>query len=296
MKRLSRTLAMPAANNPAAAQAQAKFQQGLALHQKGQLARAQEIYRQVLKVQPRHFDALHLLGVIAAQTKNFSQAVELIGRATEINPTASMHTATAAQHYKSSSSWMLALASYDRASSGSSLTMRRPTATAAQHTKRSNSWMPRANYDRAIQLEPHHAQAYYNRGNALRESKRLDAALASYDRAIQLKPDYAEVGSNRGSALQELKQLDAAVASLIEPIQLKPDYAEAYSNRGSALQELKQSDAALASYDRAIQLQPDYAEACYNRGNALRELRQLDAALASYDRAIQLQPDYAEAQ
>ena len=73
---------MPAANNPAAAQAQAKFQQGLALHQKGQLARAQEIYRQVLKVQPRHFDALHLLGVIAAQTKNFSQAVELIGRAT----------------------------------------------------------------------------------------------------------------------------------------------------------------------------------------------------------------------
>jgi hypothetical protein len=56
-----------AANNQADLEVQAKFQEALALHRKGQLAQACELYRQVVKVQPRHFDALHLPGVIAYQ-------------------------------------------------------------------------------------------------------------------------------------------------------------------------------------------------------------------------------------
>ena len=75
----------PATNNPSAA-AQAKFNEGLALHQKGQLAQAQALYLQVLKTHSKHFDALHLMGVIAAQTNKPLQAIELIGRATAINP------------------------------------------------------------------------------------------------------------------------------------------------------------------------------------------------------------------
>ena len=43
------------------------FKQGLALHQQGKLAQAKAIYEQVLAKNPQHFDALHLLGVIAAQ-------------------------------------------------------------------------------------------------------------------------------------------------------------------------------------------------------------------------------------
>ncbi len=67
-------------------QADQLFAQGLALHQQGQLAQAQAIYGKVLKVQPKHFDALHLSGVIAAQTKKHSLAVDLIAQAIAINP------------------------------------------------------------------------------------------------------------------------------------------------------------------------------------------------------------------
>ena len=47
---------------------QALFQRGFALHQQGQLQEAQNIYQQVLRLNPQHFDALHLGGVILAQT------------------------------------------------------------------------------------------------------------------------------------------------------------------------------------------------------------------------------------
>ena len=110
---------------------------------------------------------------------------------------------------------MPALASYDRATSGSSLTMRRPTATAAQVLQALKQLDAAfANYDRAIQLEPHHAQAYYNRGNALRELKRLMPRLRAMTVRSSSSLTSGEAYSNRGSALQELKQLDAAVASL----------------------------------------------------------------------------------
>jgi protein O-GlcNAc transferase len=51
------------------------FQEALALHQTGQLASAQSLYEDILKIQSDHSDVLHLLGVIAIQTGNFHRAV-----------------------------------------------------------------------------------------------------------------------------------------------------------------------------------------------------------------------------
>ena len=62
------------------------FQHGFSSHQHGQLVQAKAAYEQVLAKQPKHFNALHLLGVVAKQTKNPALADELIGKAIEINP------------------------------------------------------------------------------------------------------------------------------------------------------------------------------------------------------------------
>ena len=252
---------MSEANNPVAARVQAEFRQGLALHQEGRLAEAQEIYRQVLKIQPGHYDALHLLGVISYQTGNLVRAAELIGRAIELNPS---NAAACINH-----------------------------GLALQGLKRPAEALD--SYDRALRLKPDYAEAYSNRGNALKDLKRLDEALDSYDRALELKPDFAEAYNNRGFALQELERLDEALDSYDRALELKPDYAEACSNRGNALQALERPDEALESYDRALQLNPDDAEAYYNRGLVLQELKRLDEALESYDRALELKPDYVEA-
>jgi hypothetical protein len=50
-----------------AAKVQAQLVEAIALHQRGHLAQAREMYEAILKGNPRHFDALHLLGVIAAR-------------------------------------------------------------------------------------------------------------------------------------------------------------------------------------------------------------------------------------
>ena len=53
------------------------------------LQEAEAIYRSVLKDQPQHPDALHLLGCIARQTGKNDIAVNLIEKAIKLNPKAS---------------------------------------------------------------------------------------------------------------------------------------------------------------------------------------------------------------
>ena len=245
----------------ATARIDADLQNAIALHERGQLAEAEKLYRDLLKVDPDHFDAQHLLGVLKHRQGRNTEAIELISAALQKKP----NEALALSNY---GAILSALNRFDEAL---------------------------ASFDKAIALKPNYAETHYNRGSALQRLNRFDEALASFEEAIALKPNHAEALNNRAIALQELKRFDEALASFEKAIALKPDYAEALNNRGNALKQLNRLDEALASFDKAIAIQPDYAAAFNNRGNALKEFKRIDEALASFDRAIALKPNFAEA-
>jgi len=276
-------------------QVEAKFKEGLDLHQKGNLARAQEVYGQVLTMQATHFDALHMLGMIAGQTQNSAQAVELIGKAIELNPNSAAAYSNHGNALNDLMQHQAAIDSYDKA-----LAIKPHFAEA--HYNRGNALSAMKNYqaavesfDKAIAIKPYYAQAYANRGDALNELKQSQAAIDSYDRASALKPDYFEAYTKRGIALNDLKLHQAAIESYDKALAIKPDHAEAFFNRGVALNDLKLHQAAIESYDKALAIEPDHAEAFFNRGIALGELKQYHAAVESYDYAIAAKPDFAEA-
>jgi hypothetical protein len=237
------------------------IQQAQALHHRGQLARAQALYEEILQTDPDHFDVLHDLGIIALQSQNPRRAVDFINQAISLNP----HNAA----------------------------MYSNRGVALRDLKQLEASI--ASCDQAIAIKPDFTEARFNRSLALHDLNQLEAAIESYDQIVANKPDFAEAWFHRGLALYDLKRLDAAIISYDRAIALKPDFAEAWSNRGIALFGLNKLDAAIISYDRAIELKPDFAEAWSNRGNALFGLKKLDAAIVSYDRAIELRPDYAEA-
>lgn len=206
---------------------QAKFDQGFALNQQGKLAAAEAIYEQVIAQQPSHFDALHLLGVIALQTRRTRRGVALIQKAIGINPkSADAHSNV-----------------------GNGLSELGRHADAIE------------SYDVAIALKPDFVDAHSNRGTALAKLKRYGEAIASFDKAIALKPDYAQAHNNRGTALHDSERYTDSIVSYDKAIALKPDYAEAYYNRGTALRRLKRYEEAIASCKKAIALKPDYAQA-----------------------------------
>ncbi len=202
-----------------------KFQQALTLHQHGQLDEARVLYESVLKKQPKHFDALHMLGVLAYQTGKLERAATLLAKAIAIDP----DDARARNNY------------------GNVLQdMRRPEQALVQ-------------YNRAIALDPNYPEAHNNRGDLLQKAGRIDAALASYDKAIMLSPRYAGAYFNRGNLLKSIGQWDQAIASYDQALAIAPDYTDAHHNRGHALAECKKFDQAVQSYDAALKCKTDIA-------------------------------------
>ena len=150
-------------------------------------------------------------------------------------------------------------------------------------------------YGQFIVLLPDHAEAYYKRGNALKDLGRLNEAVASYDAAIERKPDFQYAWCNRGAVQLGLGQQEAALGSFDRATQLNPRDLVAHANRAALLQGLSRWQEALASHDQVLTLNPQLFQSWFQRGNVLRQLGNREAALASYREALKLKPDYAEA-
>jgi phenylacetate-CoA ligase len=115
-----------------------KLQSAFTHHQQGKLAEAELQYREILQVQPDHFEALRLLATIVLQRKNFSEAVALFEQALKIND----------KHHGLLNNYGLAL----------------------KELKRFDEALE--NYDKAIALQPDNTEAHANRSMVLLELKR----------------------------------------------------------------------------------------------------------------------------
>ncbi|MBA4327372.1 MAG: sulfotransferase [Polaromonas sp.] len=248
----------------AALEAQQLFAQGWALHQKQQLTEAVALYAQVLQLQPLHFDALHLSGVAAAQTRDLQRARQLMTRAIEAHPQHAVTYVNRGAVLQDLRLWAAALDDYDNA-------------LARQ------------------QGQPGEADSHNQRGNVLKALQRFPEALESYGKAIALEPGRAHFHNNRGIVLRLAGHYPQALAAFDQALALQPAYAQAFNNRGNTLSNLGRPEEALLSYERAIAVEPACVSFHTNRGNILQELQRPDAALQSYRQAVLLDPADAHA-
>lgn len=261
----------------------------------GRLADAEGLCRQLLQEHPNHFDALHLLGLIAAQTARSDWAVELLERAirqrTDV-PSAYNTLGNALRDLKRGEE---AVAQYSRA-----LALRPDFAEA--YLGRSAALLDLcqpaqalADAEAAVALRPAWAGAHLNQGAALRDLKRPADALVCLNAALRLDAQSVAAFVTRGFVLLDLDDPQNATASFESALQLRPDDPRAHCGRAAALLALKRPSEALESSDRAIVLQPAEAAAHANRGAAMQSLGRPEEALASCDRAIALEPSMAAA-
>jgi len=236
------------------------FSIGLELHQIGKLDEAEKYYKAALMKHALFIDALHFLGVIAAQKNQFEAAIALIDQAIAISP----------NHEGALTNRGLALhrlGQYDAALK---------------------------DFEHAISVNEHNAQNYYNRGNTLQELKQYEAALQSYDKAIAIDPLNNNVHYNRGNTLQELKQYEAALQSYDKAIAIDPLNAEAFNGRGVTNENLKNYGLAIEGYEKAISIDASYASAYFNLANTLHKLERHSLSLTYYEKSHKLKPKHID--
>ena len=64
---------------------EAEFELAYRLHTEGRFADAESLYKDIIKKNGRHFEALHFAGVIAFETSRTQEALALISKAVSVN-------------------------------------------------------------------------------------------------------------------------------------------------------------------------------------------------------------------
>jgi len=132
------------------------LQEAMHYHTAGQLQEAETIYRQILQHEPNHSDALHLLGMIAAQANDHDTAIELIQKAIRVDN-------TVPNFYNSLGNVFNNQNLFDKAATC---------------------------YQQALSLNPNFAQAHCHLGSALKNQGLIDDAIAHYRCAIGIQSNY----------------------------------------------------------------------------------------------------------
>ena len=209
------------------------FELAVQNHQKNNFKAAENLYNQILKIDPNHIETIFLLGTLSAQTKKFDIAKPLLYKATQINP----NNATA---HNNLGNVLKELGEYQKAKSC---------------------------YQKAIQIQPNYAEAHNNLGIALHELEEHQKAISCIKKAITIQPNYAVAHYNLGIVFKALEEHQKAMCCYQKAIQIQPNYAEAHNNLGIVLQELEEHQKAISSYQKALKLEPSLVNAQANISN-----------------------------
>lgn len=225
-------------------------------HQAGRLTQAETIYRHILQADPNNSSALHLLGVIAAQTEDYATAITLIQRAIAIDSHVPVF-------YSNLASAFIAHGQF---------------AQAVYQCRQ------------ALALEPTHAEALNNLGLALFNLGQLADAITYYRQALMQNPTYIEAQHNLGIAFHQYGAIDDAIACYQQTVKLNPNYYKAYNNLGIAYRDSGKLSESWACYQKALAIHPHYPEAYVGLGNLYKDQARLPEALQCYRQALAIKP------
>ncbi len=149
---------------------------------------------------------------------------------------------------------------------------------------------PRPGLYRQKLAGPQQPVACNNFGMVLADRGRFDEAIACFEKALEIKPDFAEAYFNLGLVLARHGQIDKAIAHYHKALELKPDCAEAHYNLGLALAGRGQVDEAMACFRKALEIKPELRGGPLQPGRGSGSAEKSTRQLFSFSRRCRSNP------
>ena len=150
--------------------------------QKNNLQVAENLYKEVLKINPDHFESIFDLGTLLAQTKRFDLAKPLLQKAIQTQP------------------------NYARAHNSLGITF----------LELGEKRKSKSSFEKAIKIQPNYAMAHNNLGITFSKLGENQKAISSYEKAIQIQPNYAHAYWNLHSLANDIDEALTILKKLYE--------------------------------------------------------------------------------
>ena len=230
-------------------------------HQENKTDIAQELYNQVLKVDPNHLGALNNLGVLFKKLNQIQKAKDCYEKVIQIDPN-NIDT-----HYNLGNA-LKELKDFQKAKDC---------------------------YEKVIKINPSHENAHYNLGVVFKELGDLRKALSYYEKVIKINPSHENAYYNLGAIFVDLKEYQKAKDCYEKAIEINPNLAQAYNNIGLILSLEGKIKKAENFYEKAIKINPTYADAHNNLAKGFKELGEYTKAKDYFEKTIEIDPNHLSA-
>jgi predicted O-linked N-acetylglucosamine transferase (SPINDLY family) len=166
------------------------LEQGIFLHKKNSLDEAKKIYKDIIEIEKENFQAMHLLGVIFFQQKDYDQGIEFIEKSLQINN----------KNYSALNNLgniFLELKKYPEAIE---------------------------KYKKALNLNKNYTAAIYNLGNTYKAISKYKIALEYYYKAIISDPKFFDAYYDYAELLERTGRTEDALIYYSKLLELSPEY------------------------------------------------------------------------
>jgi serine/threonine protein kinase/tetratricopeptide (TPR) repeat protein len=152
-----------------------------------------------------------------------------------------------------------------------------------------------ANCSRALKLNDRLSAPYVTLGRLHAEQDKFDLALQEYQHALVLEPHNAEALMGTAGTYEQLGRIAEAEEVYKKAAQLRPDYWDGYNSLGNFYDRQGKYPEAIAQFEHAAELTPDNAVIYLNLAAAYLDRgdpKDLPAAEAALKKSISLSPSY----
>lgn len=278
-----------------AAKPKALFAKAAKAHEAGRWQEAEKFYKETLKADPQHADALHMLGYLAYQNGRNDIATDLVNRAIAVEPRLPAYHNTLGAALLADGKVDDAITVYRRALTLAPGSV--PVSNNLANALQVDGMLDEAGkiYASVAAAAPGNGDVLYNVGyNYLLQGDAANA-IAWLEKAAAAKPGDALIWNTLGGVFHNLRRSDDAIAAYSKAIVLAPDTAALHKNLAIAYHAAERWAEARDHYDKVLALEPTDAFAHNAVGVALERMGLGYQAEAAYAQALALKPDYAEA-
>ncbi len=238
-----------------------KIQEAATLLQQGHTDKALSICKEILKKEPKSFDANQIAGVITLQNGLFKEALIYFDGALKVDN----------RNVRVWSNRSLALSGLKK-------------------FKEAHD-----SVDRAITLDNQFAEAWYNKATIYIKQEELQKAIENLDHFIHLKPNHHIAIFLKSDLLCKLQKIDQAIIACRQVVEIKPNYINGLINLGQLLSDQGQYEEALKYFKRALEIEPKFPVIYNNLGVTLERMGKFSDAHDYFLKAIALNPKFTEA-
>ena len=232
-------------------------QAGFAAHQKGEMKKAQDLYKSALKHDADNADALHLLGLVLKSRGQLKEGIEYLRQAIAVNPDNAIF--------------------YQNL--GNALNTNSEPAEASEA------------YEKALKFNPNNVELLFLIAKAAQEGIQRERARCYYQTILTLEPNHLFTLANLAILEKTEENFEEAIGYYRRILHIDPLYPDNYYNMATAYKALKRTEDEIECYKRALEVNPTHGDSYLGLGKYYESQGNFEKAIEAMQHVIELNPD-----